>query len=192
MRQKLRFILPSIGLLLSLALMLAESRHRSAVTPMPAETHFRVWINAPVSIVHSLFLSLWDRSVVANCSAVHADTCDSITTFVSKLAFLGGVGVLWYLIGAKIERNRDSLHRGKWLRLIVDSLLIAVGFYSGLVSWSQWSRFHWYSTTDALVAAVPYAAWAAVLVVLYGHDLVRSVSNGKSTVSNNRGPVVAP
>jgi hypothetical protein len=89
MKRNFRFVLPSINVGVAIFLMLAESRHASATTPMPVETHLRVWINAPVVLVHNFILLVWDKVVVANCSVASIETCYSVTAVLSKIGFLG-------------------------------------------------------------------------------------------------------
>jgi hypothetical protein len=175
---RLRLLLPVANVACGAALLTYGDLHHdrgSGISPGSPEAVLCYLINAPAALFRNLVVFIWDRLVVANCSAVNSDVCYSVGRSVEFYFFLVAVGVLWYWVGLQFdsmgEQKRAGMPSRRVLRVIVDVTLVLIGVFFGFSAVAVWQDFVWTRWLFSSLRGLPYAAWATALTVTYGYDL---------------------
>lgn len=188
---KLKYALPVVQMALALALLQWNSvwdRAAQRICDMPKDSpafHFLLSLNAPVALVQALWNALIYGSGLRLWPAL----------ILEWAAITATIGLFWHWVALNIHswRSRRTvvLFRRRPVRLACDLLLIVDGASWGLYGagngvtnarfaivlhgscfgptvWAWWLP---------VVSAGLYFAWAAILIYVFGRDLVQCVSH---------------
>ena len=181
MRLRLKYGLPALQMLLAIVLLVWTDRWERALMRVqdmpgtPPSFTLLMAINAPLAMPRAFvfrYLSWW---------------WDDITLVVA-------VGLLWYWVALTVESwkqsRRISLFSSLPLRIIGDLTVVGIGCSVAcgilLAHWSfifpPHSRADWLLRIPSLCLLI---LWAAVLILLFGRDLLNSILHREIVLAQN-------
>jgi hypothetical protein len=183
MRLRFRLVLPAVNVVGAAGLLTYGGLHPvrgNGIGPGPASTVICYLVEAPAALLRNAVIWLWDRLIVENCSLANTETCYSIGNIVEILLFLLAVAVLWYVVGLEIDtrgnERRAAVPSRSEFRAVVDVAFIGAGICFALGATAAWNRSGW-ERLGNIIVGVPYAAWAVVLILTYGYDLLDCIKS---------------
>ena len=175
MRRRLRIILPIINLVIAIVL-LSWSRLKSYTDLW--EMFLCQWINTPATLAHKLIMSVWSKAVIARLSSSTVTRLEYELGILDASVYLILVFATWYIVGLELEtKGGDKLvivPSSKLGRVIMDGLIVLVGIVLILSEIEHWTRD--YFSAWVFLRAALHLSWAFLFIVIYGRDLIRSVS----------------
>ena len=165
MTRRIRLLLPLAQVLLAVVLVWSNFHQPASFGDPPwakPDRQFCDGLNAPATLIRVLLVAVADRWWQGG----HA-----VNVFLETSVFFCLVGLLWYLASVEIGGNgRSVLTQRTGFRKAADVCAILYGVIIGVAGSLHSNNLGVLPVYSRLVA-IPYLAWAALLVTFYGRDL---------------------
>lgn len=178
---KLRFVLPSINLVASAAALIHENLLGFARRdPEPSAALLVCYmINAPALVIRRAVDYTLGRLIPGVCNAADLEFCYRAERMASLVVFMGGLGMLWYLVGRGVEAewlgSGPATESRDWRRTSLDVAVILFAVLCAVIGVLNWGERSY--PLNLPVPFLVYTLWALVLAILCGRDVVRCYSN---------------
>ncbi len=182
MLARLKLILPGINVLIAAILLgVGYTRPIREWSPVPWQMALCFSINAPANILRYLASLLWDRYVYPNCPATSADTCIRVGFGIELVIFFLGAAFVWYVVALEIEAISRGMSAmaglGIHARVVVNASLVAAGLLFLFLFMKNWGSSHLIMAPQYRVGILSCFAWALVIVIVCGRDLIRCAAS---------------
>ncbi len=165
MTRRIRLLLPLAQVLLAVVLVWSNF-HQPASFGDPSwakpDRQFCDGLNAPATLIRSFLVAVSDRWWPGN---------NTVNVFLETFVFFCLVGLVWYLASVEIGGSgRSVLTQRTGFRRAADLFAILFGVAIGVAGSLHSANLGTLAAYRRLVA-IPYLAWAALIVTFYGRDL---------------------
>jgi hypothetical protein len=172
---KMRVTLPVLAVSVAGALMANNALHRDTMMDPAwrrADIQICYGLNAPATLVSETIIRTVPKLAPDNVLVERS----------TSLAFYPLVALLWYCVGFEIDRRRRVTAPAKSPASRWAAALLLVCLGTALALWGILVRrqFGFPVTMRATLFSVPYFAWAACVVSVYGHDLWVAVVSART------------